>query len=405
MLTADLVRARKKGGELSVTPLSDKSRPRALALLREYSALATEHVGATRAELEEAFGTVEVAASEHKLALGLRKLVEDGIEFEMESELEPRALRSELFLAAANARKQLLPSQPFDREAFMAEQAAARGLPPSLLERALYADLRQAQVIKAFSAPTPEQLVARYDFAQQQAVLLRAVDVIAEVHCRDAYAYRLLFRKLKFLRLLHRIEPLAEGGYRIRIDGPFSLFASATKYGLELALALPALLACDRYKITANVRWGKEREPLTFSLAGQGQREAAEQVRLPDEVEALVERFGALRSGWDVEAASDILELPGVGLCVPDLRFTERATGEIVYLEVLGYWSRNAVWKRVELCEKGLLSRVIFAVSTRLRVSEEVLGDEVPSELYVYKGALSAREILRRLDGARMPAP
>ena len=34
----------------------------------------------------------------------------------------------------------------------------------------------------------------------------------------------------------------------------------------------------------------------------------------------------------------------------------------------------------------------------RLRVSEEVLGDEVPSELYVYKGALSARELLRRLD-------
>jgi predicted nuclease of restriction endonuclease-like RecB superfamily len=368
-------------------------------------ALAEEHVGATRAELEEAFAAIQVKASEHKLALGLRKLVEQRLAFEMESELEPRALRSELFEAAARERKQLAPGQPFDRDAFVLRQASARSLAPDVLLRTLYADLRHAQVVTSFEAVSPEQLVSRYDFAQAQAVLLRAVDVVAEVHCRDAYAYRQLFRKLKFLRLLHRIEPLSDGGYRIRIDGPFSLFSSATKYGLELALALPALLACDRYRILANLRWGKERAPLTFSLAGSGRAERQELARLPDEVEALVARFAALSSAWDVEPASDILELPGIGLCVPDLRFTARETGEIVYLEVLGYWSRNAVWKRVELCERGLASRVIFAVSTRLRVSEELLGDDVPSELYVYKGALSAREILRRLDGARMAGP
>jgi hypothetical protein len=39
-------------------------------------------------------------------------------------------------------------------------------------------------------------------------------------------------------------------------------------------------------------------------------------------------------------------------------------------------------------------------VSARLRVSEEVLPDEVPSELYVYKGALLPKEVLRRLDQA-----
>ncbi|MDB4988782.1 MAG: hypothetical protein JWN04_3960, partial [Myxococcaceae bacterium] len=80
-----------------------------------------------------------------------------------------------------------------------------------------------------------------------------------------------------------------------------------------------------------------------------------------------------------------------------DLRFLHSETGEVAYLEVMGYWSRDAVWKRIELCDKGLTQRVIFAVSSRLRVSEEVLGDATSSELYVYKGALSAREVLRRL--------
>src|SRR6185369_13905026 len=122
--------------------------------------------------------------------------------------------------------------------------------------------------------------------------------------------------------------------------------------------------------------------------------DAARAAPLPDDVEQLRERFAQLGSDWEVEAASDILSVPGVGLCVPDLRFLHRGTGEVAYLEVLGYWSRDAVWRRVELAQRGLKERVLFAVSTRLRVSEEVLGEDAPSELYVYKGTLAAREVL-----------
>ncbi|MET0344544.1 MAG: DUF790 family protein [Polyangiales bacterium] len=398
MLTADLVRARRKGAELMVTELGAKQRPRAVELARDLVELAEAHVGQTRAELEEALGQVEVAPSEHKLALGLRKLVEDRLEFEVEGGLDPRALRSEIFELAARERKALGPGDPLDRDALLAREASARELTPDALLRALYADLRQAQVITRFDAVAAEQLVAGYDLAQKQAVLLKATEVVAEVRCRDAYAYRALFRKLKFLRLLHRIEARDDGSYRIVIDGPFSLFTSAQKYGLELALALPALVACDTYKVRASVRWGKERIPLTFAMEGAGVRGESEPVRLPDEVAALLERFEAVGGAWKAEPASDILALPGIGLCVPDLRFENRESGEVAYLEVMGYWSRAAVWKRVELCERGFDQRVIFAVSSRLRVSEEVLGDDVPSELYVYKGALSAREVMRRLE-------
>jgi hypothetical protein len=36
-------------------------------------------------------------------------------------------------------------------------------------------------------------------------------------------------------------------------------------------------------------------------------------------------------------------------------------------------------------------------VSERLRVSEEVLGDDVPACLYVYKGTMSPRNVLTRV--------
>lgn len=404
MLTADLVRVRKRGTELSVSELSPKQRPRALELAESFLALAQASLGGTRADLEEAFAQVSVAASEQKLALGLRKLVEDCIEFEVVSELDPRALRSELFEAAARERRELGDGQTWERDDFLARQAAARGTEPSALLRTLYADLRAAQVLLGIKPLSAAQLIDGYDLAQKQAVLLRAVDLIADVRCRDAYAYRELFRKLKFFRLMHRIEARVDGGYRLFIDGPFTLFSASTKYGLSLALALPALLACDEHRIRANLRWGKERTPLTFGLEGRARAVASsERARLPDEVEAFLGRFQALGSAWEASPSSDILELPGQGLCVPDLRFVQRDTGEVAYLEVLGYWSRDAVWRRVELVSAGLSQRVLFAVSTRLRVSEEVLGDELPGRLYVYKGALSAKEVLRRLEWE--PAP
>jgi hypothetical protein len=122
-------------------------------------------------------------------------------------------------------------------------------------------------------------------------------------------------------------------------------------------------------------------------------------------VAALVEALRAAATPWQVAPAGAILDLPGVGLCVPDLVFEHSRTGECVYLEVMGFWSREAVWRRVELVAAGLGERILFAVSERLRVSEQVLGDDLPGALYVYKRVMSARAVLERIDrlaGARI---
>ena len=71
------------------------------------------------------------------------------------------------------------------------------------------------------------------------------------LRCVDPAGYRHLFRSLKFHRLLHRIAKIPEGGYLVEIDGPASLFSSTTKYGLQLALVLPALRACDAWALDA----------------------------------------------------------------------------------------------------------------------------------------------------------
>ena len=93
-----------------------------------------------------------------------------------------------------------------------------------------------------------------------------------------------------------------------------------------------------------------------------------------------------------------MLDLPGIGLCVPDLCFTHQATGEIVLCEVLGFWNRAAVWRRIELVEQGLSTKIVFVVSARLRVSEEVLDGADSAALYVYKGAINPKALERKLE-------
>lgn len=399
MLTADLVRASKRKGELVVKPLAGKTRERALELAEAYLAITEEHVGRAREELREACAAVPIQGREKKLSEGLLKLIDDACEFTAEGPIDPRLLRSDLFLRAADARRR----DAFDRDAILAALATQHETSPERIEQAVYSDLRNAHVLERFSRTAPEVLIERYDRAQLQAVLLRAERLTAVVWFASPLGYRMLLRQLKFRRLLYRVERREGGGFRIEIDGPYSLFESVTRYGLQLALALPALQAADYLRLEASLRWGKGRDRLRFCLEEglEGKARAAEHdgdgsELVVDEVARLVEGFRTLRSGWSVHVANEILDLPGVGVCVPDLVFEKG--GRKVFFEALGFWSRDAVWKRVELARRGLPVPVLFAASSRLRVSEKVLAGVEDACLYVYKGALSPRAVERHLE-------
>jgi predicted nuclease of restriction endonuclease-like RecB superfamily len=400
VLTADLVNARRRGRELYLVSLDDAGRARACALAEALVATAAAYVGRTREELALAFSAIEVGPRDHRLRDGLAKLIEDRCEFDANDAASPEDIRRDVFTRASAARAALEAVERFDRSAILAEIAARHATSSEAVERALFADLRGAHVLVAFASPSAQALVAHYERAQAQAVLLRAVKVTADVRCASAGALRTLFRRLKFLRLLHTIAK-TDDGHRIVIDGPFSLFESVTKYGLQLALVLPALEQCDAWRLEADVRWGKERTPLVFRVAGEACAADDTLPSLPDEVEALVRNFTALGTPWRVSANTEILELPGIGLSVPDLVFERPYYGpprDRVFLEVMGYWSRAAIWKRVELVQAGLAQRILFAVSARLRVSEDVLDRDLPGALYVYRQAMSARAVAERLE-------
>ena len=402
MLTVDLVRTRRRGGRIEVPSLRPAERERLLAVAEQYVAAARTAVGDTRAVFEDKCDDVPYHATDYRLVRGLRKLVEDRCVFEVRDDVDPPALRRAVFAHAAAARRALGDAEEFQPEPVIAAAAAELGLPPSDIRDALFADLKENHVLSRFDAIGGAALVAAYELAQRQAILLRAVRVAVTLRRPAARGLRLFFRRLKFHRLLYAATRLPDGVCRIEIDGPFSLFRSVTTYGLRLALLLPVLDACGcGWELDADVLWGADRQPATFHLEGEPAVETDRQdERLPDEVARLLDRFRQMDTPWTVGVAHSLLDLPGVGLCVPDLVFTHRDSGHRVYLEALGFWSREAVWRRVDLVQAGLPHPIVFAVSSRLRVSEEVLDDDLPGQLYVYKGAISARAVERRLDAS-----
>jgi hypothetical protein len=440
VLTADLVGARRRGGELRLAPTDDARRARIAALAAALTARARGEIGRPRDDVEEALR--ETAAgleegAERRLSAAVGKLVRDGLRYEESSGESAVELRRDLFRRAAAARlagaaaapfaaapfaagpfaaapfaAAPFAAGPFDRSIFLDGFARERGTTGTALERELFADRPGAQRLLAVETPAPALLAASFEICEAQAVLLRATKIVAEVAARDAAIYRRLFRALKFLRLLPVITRLDQtrDGYRVEMDGPLSLFQSAGRYGLSLALALPAIAACDVWAIDADVRWGADRRPLRFRLGGKAAAAvdssgvAAPDDTLPDELATFVAAFERAGSGWRIERTPAILDLPGAGLCVPDLQFVRAGDGARVYFELLGFWSREAVFRRVDLVRAGLPHKILFAVSKSLRVGEALLDDAQTAAFYVFSRVLSVRAILDRLDQiARTP--
>ena len=395
MLTADLVSARRRGKELVLSKLDPAARARAAALAAELLRLFRDHVGRSRDDVEAAVAGVEVLPREVRIKDGILKLLDDRATWGIPGNLDPEEVRRDVFLRATAMRAALVPGQRFDRTVVLGAVAATRTVEPSVIEQTLYADLRGAAVLAGLEPISAIALVEVYERGQAQAVLLRAVRIQVGVECASPGAARALFRRLKFLGLLHTIAP-AEKGYTIVIDGPLSLFDAVTKYGQKMALVLPVLEECQRWTLEADIRWGKMRAPLVFRASGGSPGGVTTDPPLPDAVSELLRRFAELDTGWTARESDRVLDLPGVGLAIPDLVFLRG--GDKIFFEVLGFWSRDAVFRRVDLVERGLGHKMLFAVSSRLRVSEEVLDEHASSALYVYKGAMSARAIAERLD-------
>ncbi len=407
MLTADLVQARVYRQQVRPRYI-DTSDEAIRALARELIDVFAAYEGRPRHELDRELKELLGTGTEFLLHRALAKLLLDRSTFDTEAEVEPVELRREVFEAAAAAYgkahddSDLHPFR-FDRGSVLAEVAGRRELEVVRLERGLYADLKDEQILTEWKPCKPGWLLERYNVALAQGVLFKATELEIRIDGGDVRQHRELFRKIKFFQLMHRVEGDGSTGYLIRLDGPMSVFKSSGRYGLQMAAFLPTLLHFDRWSLSARLLWGKKRRPLSFRLTpaeglvpytrrtGQWQ---------PGELTWLPEQFEKLDSDWRISTDAELVDLGGRGVLVPDYLF-EHASGLRVFMEVFGFWNKGAVASRLELLRRHGPENLILALSKQLAAGREGL-DELPGEVFVFRAAPIARKVLKLLEAYRL---
>jgi predicted nuclease of restriction endonuclease-like RecB superfamily len=417
MLRSEHVMARLSRGRLIPHRLSPDDL-RVLEVAGELCDLYAGHLGRPRADLERALVALEEelgprldARRGFRILRALSKLLEERAEWVAPTAADPYTVRTRVFELAA-ALPELPGAEPGlleapTRDDVLAQVAAEAGIeePASLM----YADRQGAQLLGSFEGPSPEELVARYNVAQAQGVLYSARDLVVDLG--EGADARLVFHYVKLLGLIYALEPLRSptgdpAGYRIRLDGPLSLFGATRKYGLRLAKFLPGLLLTSPWRLSATVEWkGREArlelDSETGGLAshylGPKEEHEAEDVR-----EAFVRAWGRAKDtgGWEIERGAGVLVMPETqAALVPDFTLRHPETGEQAYLEILGFWSGRTLVEKVALLREARARghRVLVAVSEKLGASPEVLSEAVGSGVIPFKDRLGAKAVLAAL--------
>lgn len=390
MLTSDLlrVRARKK----TVTPqYLDPTSPSALEKAGQLTSIFEAHEGDPRAmiddEVEEAIGH----GTDFLIWRGLAKLLYDRSEFETVAEAPPVELRRAVFEASARLGPVTTPEL---RQQVLAEAAAALEVTPEAVDAGLYADLSDRQRLTSYKKIGAEALLHRYNLALAQAVLYKATRLEVTLRDEDPNRLRYLFQSLKFFRLMHRTWR-SEEGWHIEVDGPASLFKKNRKYGLQMATFLPALALCEDWTLVAELDWQKDRthEMTLTSDDGLVSHYQARGQWVSDEEKHFEARFAELDTGeWELERRGTLLELDAGEVLIPDY-VLKHADGRVVFVEIIGFWRRSYLERRIEMLDELEGVPLVLVVSEKLNTARARLED-VPPAVVFFKTVILTKKVL-----------
>ncbi len=395
MLKKDQLRVRT-GADKSIQPVYVRLnnydlRKRATQVMEIYA----DHVGHTQGELEEALSRFVKGGGDLKINKGFVELASGFAEFESGAAGLAREVRAALFAEGARHFPVGLGDGP-GRETILANVAARFARTPDEVERLMFSDLKEAQLLERFQAPDPVAFLSRYNLALAQGLIVHAVGL--DLTLPDARPERLrqLFRYLKFFQLLFE-ERHTDKGMEVRIDGPMSVLKQTKGYGVKLATFLPALLLLEEFHLVADIRWKRRR--YTFEVRPEDGLVSHYNPRggwVPEELHALLARLQETApAGLEVGEASRVISLGGRQVYVPDIE--ARRGGRTAWLEVLWPW-KKLDWKRTyDLFARHAPENAFLCVSTKV-VPKTFQQENADPRIIYYRATPLADRILKAID-------
>jgi predicted nuclease of restriction endonuclease-like RecB superfamily len=194
---------------------------------------------------------------------------------------------------------------------------------------------------------------------------------------------------------------------QLHLDGPLSLFSATNKYGLQLALFLPAVLLCKDFELKAELRWGPQKRTKTFVLGPKEELVS----HLPDlggyvpaELGMFVELFRKRVAEWELIEETEVFPLAS-GFWVPDFRLVHRESGYTLLMEVLGFWRKASAEKHLARLREHVREPFLLAVSDQLHVEDAEL-EGLSAGIHRFRNMPLPDEVARLAEQLRLhPGP
>lgn len=405
MLTGDLVRARAYKGELRCQFLKHNDDVLGdAAFLCDLLKRGLE-AGCTLGVLEEEIAAEAQVRPDHKILRGLAKVLLDNATFELDAPIPPVDLREKVFKRAAERGPLALGANPFGRataDEVLEELAAELEVTPEVIRRTLYADRKQELRANAAKILEPDALVHRYNVALVQSVLLKATSLTVRLKAPPAARVRQLLRVAKFHHLMHRAA-LDGDDLLLEVDGPGSVLGPSTRYGMKLATFFPYVLHHDTWSIEATIAW--KRGPKVLKLTPKNK--LVPHVRdvgghAPREAGLFQERYARLKDpGWTLEEGRLPIDLGGRAVVMPD--FTFRNGERVAHLEIIGFWRKDYLERRLEWLRTYGPGNLLLAVSKRLVAQKKADLDGLGNEVIPFAEIISSKKVLEAVERVALP--
>jgi predicted nuclease of restriction endonuclease-like RecB superfamily len=362
MLTKDLLKFSKRDSRIHPKYL----KPQDVALINQAShliAIFKAFVGQNWRDLQEElkshFNLKDV------IIQGFCKLLEDRCDFADASE-SIESKRWEWFALSHKLRSDRAQS----RAEFQRYFHKATLLEFGVIQQQIYSDLPDFKTILKFNEITPDLLVDRYNAAQIQGLLLRAVKVKFIIHEKNLVSRRRLLQRLRFCRLLAELKEQTDDTLTFEISGPLAIFDQVQSYGLRLCQFFPYVLLMSSWELIASIKILED----FYELKVNSSKPIRSHYKgfngyIPEEFSNLTKNFNALeekeRKFWLAEEGSELLNLGGQSYCFPDFTFRNK-NGKLCHLELFHRWHGAELKKRLGFMASRLDSDLLVGVSQDL---------------------------------------
>ena len=341
-----------KAGMVRPDRLNRISQRHYLPLAEKLLKLYRESIGCTRRSIHqramELLDTIDDCPQ--RRSLGLIKLLDDVSHYTTDRGRKAAKLRQQVFRIAASQHPLLHHVRSFvgsDEQAVKQQIASTLKRSWSQIERELFVDIIDFHPLKAFDGyPDAAALLARYNVAQVQASLYRAIQMTIWAKSD----LKIIARLIKLSQLMHTIERKPDGQYQFTIDGPTSLLRQTRRYGVSLAKMIPSLLACEDWRLVAPIAIGRKGTRLLLLLSPADGLSSSKEIEreFDSEIEAdLMKKWEQNPlPDWELKRESELL-VKNQKVFTPD--FVARGPGgKVIYIEVVGFWTPeylNAKWE------------------------------------------------------------